>query len=79
MTVEEWVQTSREEKRQLFGEVGLHKDCTHYGTAFGTPVCNACSYWKDAHNSRAAQIMQCEKDVCYFYEPKRKENNDGND
>lgn len=75
MNVEEWVQTNREEKRQLFGEVGLHDDCVHYGTAMGKPFCNVCVYWEDnkKKKSRKAQIMWCEKEMCYFYEPKRKE------
>lgn len=77
MNIEEWVQKNREEKRKLFGEVGIHDNCAHYRILNGHPFCNACSYWKDGHNSRKEQVLQCEKDMCYFYEPKRKE--DSND
>lgn len=74
MTIEEWVQKDREEKRELFGEIGLHDDCVHYGKQSGKPFCNACSYWKDGNNSRKAKKLQCEKNMCYFYEPKRRGN-----
>jgi hypothetical protein len=74
MVIEEWVQTSREEKRQLFGKVGLHDDCVHYGTLNKKPFCNACTCWSDGKKySRKQQILQCEKDMCFFYEPKRKD------
>lgn len=79
MIIEEWVQKNREEKRELFGEVGLHDNCQNFKILNGAPFCNACSYWKDSKNanSRKAKILQCEKGMCYFYEPKRKE--DSND
>ncbi len=78
MIIEEWVQQSREEKRELFGEIGLHDDCLHYGTLNGKPFCNACEFWNDhRRHSRKDQILQCEKRMCYFYKPKGKD--DGND
>ena len=80
MMIEEWVQTSREEKRQAFGEIELHDDCVHYGTLNKKPFCNACTCWSDMYrHPRKEQILQCEKAVCYFYEPKKKGIDDGND
>lgn len=74
MTIEEWVQRDREEKRKLFGEVGLHDNCQNFKMLHGMPFCNACNYWSDNNKyGRNQQILECEKNMCYFYEPKRKD------
>lgn len=72
MTTEEYVEHIREQMRKRFGEVGKKDDCVHITTANGHPYCKACSYWKDGNNCRKAKKLQCEKDVCYFYKPRRK-------
>ena len=74
MTIEEWVQQNRAEKRQIFGEVGLHDDCQNYGKVNGAQFCKVCNYWDDGHkHNRDQKILECEKNMCYFYEPERKE------
>lgn len=75
MTTEEYVQQSREQKRDQFGEVGKKDDCVHITAQNGHLFCEACSYWKDGNNSRKAKKLQCEKGVCYFYKPRRKKGN----
>lgn len=75
MNIEEWVQQNRAEKRELFGEVGLHDDCQNYDIVNGVQFCKVCNYWDDrCKYSRKQNILECEKNMCYFYEPKRKEN-----
>jgi hypothetical protein len=74
MVIEEFVEQSREEKRRLFGELGIHYDCVNYGTFNGKPFCNACVYYEDKRRIKREQtILQCEMKMCYFYEPKRKD------
>ena len=75
MTAEKWVKQSRKEKRRQFGEVGLHCDCVHYEERNGEPFCNVCGNATDA-KKHPLDKLQCEMSVCFFYEPKRKENND---
>lgn len=78
--IEEWVQQNRAEKREQFGEIGLHDDCVNFRMAMGKPTCLACIDYKKGHGRTTKNtILQCEMGMCYFYEPKRKENNDGND
>lgn len=77
--IEEWAKQNRAEKRELFGELGLHDDCQYYRKLNGKPFCNVCDYLKDGHNSRKGKVMPCEKKMCYFYEPKKKGTEDGND
>ena len=78
--INEWVQQNRKEKLELFGEIGLHEDCVNFSKLSGKPLCHACTYYTDGHKIvQRNTVLQCEKKVCYFYEPKRKENNDGND
>lgn len=81
MDIKEWVERNREEKRDAFGLVGLHDDCQNYGTLNGKPYCKACTYYCDGHNHTKGRnpTLQCEMDMCYFYERKRKESEDGND
>ena len=75
MNIEEWVQQNRKEKRELFGEVGLHDDCKNYDIVNGVQFCKVCNYWDDGYkHNRNQQILECEKNMCYFYDPKRKEN-----
>lgn len=70
MIVEEYVKQSREELRQMFGEVGLKEDCERLMPGRG---CMTCS----PHNTGRHAYQQCELGVCYFYKPeKRKEGNE---
>ncbi len=74
--INEWVQRDREKKRRLFGEIGLHYDCVNYGTLSGKPFCNACTFYTNGHQiTMKSTILQCEKNICYHYAPKRKEGN----
>ena len=78
--IEEWVQQNREEKRELFGEIGLHDDCINYRPVNGHSFCNACICFDDKQKqTRKMNILQCERRMCYFYEPKKKGTEDGND
>lgn len=77
MENKEYVKESREEKRQLFGALGLHDDCIHYGAFNGKPFCNACTHYADGHRYRQDNnVLRCQKEMCYFYEPRRMENTD---
>lgn len=67
MSIEEYVKTSREEQRRRFGENGLKKDCVHHTTKHGKNKCNACM------NVHGYSYLQCERNVCYFYDSKRKD------
>lgn len=74
--LEEWAKASREEIRQAFGDVGIHHDCAYYDVVEGKPFCKVCSnYYDDYKYMRSMCILQCEKNVCYFYKP-RKEGNE---
>ena len=71
MSIKEYVQRSREEKRQMFGEIGLHDDCLHYGTTGGVPVCDICLDRRIEHRHKPDEFfLQCQMGMCYFYEPK---------
>lgn len=72
MTTEEWVEQSREVKRRQFGEIGLHEDCANYSVRNERPHCSVCGNVTDT-NKHKLRKLQCQKTVCYFYEPKRKE------
>ena len=70
MEIKEFVEKSRKEKRQLFGAIGLHDDCIHYGMFNGKPFCKACTHYMDGHKyTLENNILRCEKEKCYFYEP----------
>ena len=75
MTAEKWVEQSRREKRRQFGKVGLHDDCVHCEVKNGKPSCNLCGYVIDAYGHKTDKL-HCEFDVCYFYDHKRKDDND---
>lgn len=62
MNIEEYVQKSREEIRQRFGEVGLKEDCKNYIPGKGCMTCGC-------HDTGKHKYMQCELGVCYFYKP----------
>lgn len=65
MSIEEYVKQSRAEHKQKFGNIGLKKDCEHYGMKGGYNSCKACSYVRDR-----GTLLPCECGVCYFYSPK---------
>lgn len=68
--LEEYVQQSREEIRQMFGDVGLKEDCANYVPCKG---CRTCKQYDTGRHT----YEQCEMDVCYFYKPqmpRKKEN-----
>lgn len=65
MTTEDYVKQSREEHRQIFGEVGVKKDCKHYKQDFlKQNCCDVCVKQWDKDK------LQCECGVCYFYSKK---------
>lgn len=64
MTIAEWVEKSREEHRQLFGEIGLKTDCMHHHYRKGEHWCRACT-----NNYETGRLI-CEDKVCYFYAPR---------
>lgn len=65
MSIEEIVQKSREEQRELFGELGVKTDCVHHTIKRCKDYCNLC-----IHEHRSKTRLQCECRVCYFYQPK---------
>jgi hypothetical protein len=65
--LEEYVRQSREEKRLLFGSVGVKDDCENYETHFDKPSCKVCGEIPDQYGRK--NILPCKKGVCYFYEP----------
>jgi hypothetical protein len=54
----------------------LHGDCVYYGTLGGVPFCDVCKEQLIRHyrNAPDEHILQCQKGICYFYEPKENEN-----
>lgn len=64
---EEYVKQSREELRQMFGEVGVKKDCKHYEVDLQKQ--NDCAVCVKQHDSKLSWL-QCECGVCYFYRKK---------
>jgi len=72
---EEYVKQSREQLRQRFGETGVKYDCANYDKVNGINYCKACS----TEQRRRSNFLNCQICVCYFYEPKGKESDDGNE
>lgn len=68
MMIDEIVQNIREEQRKRFGDVGTKKDCTRYMEISGVPQCRTCKL--DFTKYGEYGTLQCELDVCYFYDPK---------
>jgi hypothetical protein len=69
MSIEEYVQNSREEQRQLFGDIELKTDCKYYKYNEIAKE-HTCYMLKDWTNGHSRPCLQCQKEVCYFYKPK---------
>ena len=67
MNITEWVQQSRQEQRQLFGQIEIKEDCEYYCAKNGKVSCRIC---KDYTTGRDYFYMQCKMGICYFYKPK---------
>ena len=73
--IKEYVERSREEQRQLFGEIGLKEDCVHFHvTATKRKCCHLCT-----EVYRQGGRLLCQHEVCYFYKPNQggKDNGQG--
>lgn len=66
MSIEEYVQKSREEMRQKFGKVEMKTDCKYYTENLRKK--NDCSILV-LNGDRVRERLQCECGVCYFYRP----------
>lgn len=75
MTAEVWVEQSREKKRRQFGKVGVHDDCIYCEVKNGTAFCDVCGYVIDGYG-HTTNKLPCEFEVCYFYDQKRKDDDD---
>lgn len=78
--ISEHVWRIREEKQDQFGEIGVHDDCVNYWISKGKPECRICRNYIISHSRKTNnKMLQCERGVCYFYRPKKRRTNNGND
>ena len=64
MSIEEYVQKSREEMRKKFGKVEMKTDCRYYAETMRREFdCSILVLSGDRER------LQCECGVCYFYRP----------
>lgn len=67
MTIEEWVNQSREEQRERFGAVELKTDCVHCKKRTDG-LCECIIL------NGVGKHIPCENGVCHFYKPRGAKN-----